>query len=121
MKVKVAAYLFLTASICNSYAQTVFIKGHGSAQCGEYLADRQRDNNSFTGVRTRIFIEWVNGYISAYNSFASRTQITSKDIPSETIIAFIDKYCRDNPLKPVVGAVDCLLSNYGGPNFPHCQ
>lgn len=97
------------------------IYGIGTKQCGEYLSDRQKSQNSYDSVAAAQYSDWAHGYVSGYNSTnRPRTQI-SATLPRATVIAYIDKYCRDKPLNAVGAAVDCLIANYGGPNYPHCK
>ena len=119
MKAKVAVCFLLTVSVYSANAQ-VWIGGAGATQCGVYLSQRQNDNNQYEGLTATVYTEWANGYMSGYNNFSSQKQFTTT-IPRATLIAFIDKYCRDKPLVQVATAVDCLIANHGGPNFNYCK
>jgi hypothetical protein len=97
-----AALLLMMA---NASAQgAAEIGGAGTVSCGVYLQDRKTDN------RTDIqYIQWIWGYISAYNFFSQHAQISRTRIDGGTILAYLEKYCRDNPLQFVVGGGDAMI------------
>jgi hypothetical protein len=51
---------------------------------------------------------WTRGFITAYNWFNSTDQVT-RELSNATIIAYIDKFCRDFPLKDVPQATASLI------------
>jgi hypothetical protein len=51
---------------------------------------------------------WTRGFISAYNWFNETNQVR-RDLSNETIAAYIDKYCGDNPLQRLPQAVMQLI------------
>lgn len=85
------------------------IGGAGTVQCGDFLAARKKESAAINST----FVSWLLGYISAYNQFSPNRQV--RDIPSPaTLLAFADRYCRDNPLSPFKHAADALLAELGG-------
>ena len=81
--------------------------GAGNMKCGEYLEDRGL-NRSVSDV-----VQWANGYLAAYNFFAAHPQ--TKEVPSDsTILAYLDKHCRDNPLHRVAQGLNSLIGDLGG-------
>lgn len=92
------------------------ISGPGSATCGAYLAERQSISHENTDFQ---FSAWVFGFLSSYNTLSLLPQI--KTMPeSSTILAYLDKYCRDNPLKHVSHGTACLVADLGGWRPPYC-
>jgi len=94
------------------------VQGLGARECGEYLEYRQKEHNNYEGATARANAEWALGYITGYDSAKSGKQ---QNIPVTTVIAYLDKFCRDQPLSHVVNAVLCLHANYGGPTYPSCK
>lgn len=94
------------------------VQGLGARECGEYLEYRQKEYNNYEGATARANAEWALGYITGYDSAKSGKQ---QNIPVTTVIAYLDKFCRDQPLSHVVNAVLCLHGNYGGPTNPQCK
>ena len=45
-----------------------------------------------------MIVNWVYGYFSGFNKTSSRSQ-QNVSIAPETVLAYMDKFCRDNPLK----------------------
>ena len=85
------------------------VGGAGTVSCGVYLQDRRTDN------RIDIqYVQWFWGYVSAYNFFSQHAQISRTRISGETILAYLDKYCRDNPLQFVVEGGDAMIAELGG-------
>lgn len=66
---------------------------------------------------------WAAGFISGYNYFNESTQVV-RELSRETILAYIDKHCRDNPLNNITHAVMHLIceTHDGAPKpFPICD
>lgn len=78
------------------------LSGAGAASCGKYL------NRHSTTETSRLFTHWTQGFLSGLN-FADRV---SADKPfvilpdAESIDAYLDKHCKENPLStPMEGAL----------------
>jgi hypothetical protein len=80
------------AIVADAAAQRIgAVNGSGTATCGQYLQDRKTDaryNYQYT--------QWVSGYVSAYNFFSTHPQVAAQS--AETVLAYLDKHCTDNPL-----------------------
>ena len=101
----IAAVSLSLFTVLTAVAQTSApTKGHGAVPCGTYLQDR-KDEFESSG-----YVAWTMGYMSAYNTFANGAKV--KKIPSrETIHAYLDKHCRENPLDLVQDGVDRLRAD----------
>jgi hypothetical protein len=75
-----------------------------------------KDNSCGTWAKTaddpstrQVYVHWFRGFGSGYNYGAPNDQVTN--MPSyETIALYIDKFCRDNPLKPFTAAAFKLIN-----------
>ena len=80
------------------------ISGSGSASCGQYIDDRSKRSD----ILDLVYGSWVNGFLSSGNIYrfsAGKPMIALPD-PS-SMLAYIDKYCMNNPLKSVFeGAIE---------------
>jgi hypothetical protein len=85
--------------------------GIGANTCAQYRDDRKKDGNS-SGVRGAFYATWFKGYVSGFNQFASK-QVEVQLEPAR-VVAYFDKWCRDNPSGTVVGAALCLTEASGG-------
>jgi hypothetical protein len=66
---------------------------------------------------------WTRGFISGYNWFNPTNQVL-RDLSYETMVAYVDKYCRDNPLKGFTdAAIQLICETHDGPQqpFPFCD
>lgn len=90
---------FLPVSAFSSEEQSA--SGAGTMSCGEYLKHK-----ADTHV-LNIFISWSQGFLSGMNiadRIENRQLVLLPDASS--IEAYLDKYCKDNPLKnPLVGSL----------------
>ncbi|MPW29566.1 hypothetical protein F9L16_11200 [Agarivorans sp. B2Z047] len=81
------------------------IKGSGATSCGSWLKERR--NGTYA-----IDLNWVLGFISAYNHYLESSTTGngvygSTDI--EGIAAWMDNYCSSNPLSnPYTGSVKLI-------------
>jgi hypothetical protein len=95
--------LSATGAAC---AQSALV-GVGTGSCGAYLEVRaarsEHFNDSLSG--------WISGFVSGMNN--SRFKLTKaypKLLPdSPSMLAYLDKYCRENPLKAVWQGADALF------------
>lgn len=85
------------------------IHGAGSTDCGDYLEDRAKGNGGLDAT----YFSWALGYMSAYNIYSQYPQISP--LPgSSTILAYLDKHCRDQPLTLVATGVIYMIGDLGG-------
>ena len=111
MKKLIAILVLSTAG--TAFAQGVALKGVGVFSCGNYLQIRTEQSE----VQNGVFISWIWGYMAAFN-MESRTP-TKPDLPDEpSTLAYVDKYCRENPLKTVLVATNALIRDLGGKRNP---
>lgn len=101
----------LIASACqNAAAQRAgYIIGVGGLSCGKYLEHRQQNY----APQTDLYVNWTWGYLSAYNHFAAQQQVLPPDDPP-SILAYLDKYCRDHPLDKIINGAVALIGDLGG-------
>jgi hypothetical protein len=51
------------------------------------------------------YLSWFRGFVSGYNYGSEGKQVPLEAMPNqETVALFIDKYCREHPLSPFIGA-----------------
>ena len=115
----IACIAVATISLGNqAFAQRQGIsRGAGVVGCGEYLADRAEPTHQYTDGQ---YASWTMGYLSAYNVATKHPQLST--IPdSDTTLAYLDKFCRNNPLGYVIGGVNCLIGDLGGWKPDYCK
>lgn len=67
--------------------------GTGGEGCGTYIENRRKPNQ----VYDYEMWQWAAGFISAYNFYPIQPQV-KRTLSNSTILAYLDKYCRENPL-----------------------
>jgi hypothetical protein len=82
--------------------------GAGSIECGSYLKARQQKSVADEDV----VAQWAWGYMSAYNFFSSHKQV--RVISQDTLLAYMDKFCKDNPLSVLSQGINGLIGDLGG-------
>jgi hypothetical protein len=96
----------LTASIAANTAalaeESYPIAGMGAASCGKWIEARELREPSMDALLTA----WVQGFLSGMNT--QRYALTRKEMvplpDPPSILAYVDKYCRDNPLQGIFEA-----------------
>jgi hypothetical protein len=93
---------FALSPMSASASEEQAIASVGASSCGLWIEARESKEeglNNFIG-------SWLQGFLSGMNTqrhFDTRKRMAA--IPdSGTLIAYVDKYCRDNPLKTVYQA-----------------
>lgn len=116
MKQTLAVLVILLAVSTNTVTGRevgVYIYSSGKESCGDYLAARRTSQH---GVQ---YLAWTLGYMSGYNMFGGVKEPPLGNSPShDTIYAFLDKYCQDHPLDPIVRAAGFLIEGLGGRKMP---
>lgn len=92
-------------TICTgiTHAEPKFaIAGAGMVSCGQYL----KSSKTTKEMSDMMVVTWVQGFLSGTNTQRFwEGQKEMKLLPdAESISAFVDKYCRDNPLNNVYQA-----------------
>lgn len=89
-------------------APRVMIYGVGASSCGTWLADRQAQRHQFD-------LSWILGFLSASGSFAALAGGHLSETDANAVAAWVDKYCRDNPLKNIADASGNLFVELAKP------
>lgn len=107
--VLVAALLAASATL----AQDVMIQGVGTLSCGKYLQMRAAEGRP----QNAVLVSWIWGYMSGFNMEVKVP--TVRELPDEpSTLAYIDKYCKEQPLQTVLIATYSLIGELGGKRNP---
>lgn len=110
MKVIVAAVL--SAFLANpASAESAGLIGTGTLSCGVWL------ENSANPEARDLYTQWLVGFLSAHNYYHLNRQAKIPDFAS--VGAWLDSYCRNNPLHPVFFAAAALVEASGGQAAVH--
>ncbi len=101
--------LLLAATAANAQVgdDNVWVLGSGTISCGKWL--EEKGNKSLRAQR----MQWLLGYVTAYNWSNTSRQAQLQD--GQGALAFVDRYCSNNPLHTVVVAASALIEELGGP------
>jgi hypothetical protein len=89
------------------HARDVAVIGAGSVSCG-YWTEVRNDINLHHQLR-----QWVLGFISGANWYTEGRQAIAQD--QAAVVAFIDQYCKNNPLHALSYATAAVVQETGGP------
>lgn len=89
--------------------ELIYHHGLGAEGCGKHIAWRREGLAAYD----RGIVQWTWGYISAFNN-AAKKQTPNKTLAPTTVLAYLDKYCRDHPLELVTSGVQELIQDLGG-------
>jgi hypothetical protein len=109
------AALLLVTQTGGTQPHTAVMYGVGTSSCGLWLEARAGAARNKMDVRETQFMEWFDGFISAYNLYAlptPRENVLSTDRAG--VRAFLDKYCRENPTDNFSQGVMKLIDNQLG-------
>lgn len=104
MKLGALGIIFLASYVAQAGAQSSgqALAGAGTVSCGKYLAQKSEL------VIEHMTVSWVQGFLSGMNmaEYVTTQQPFVLLPDSDSIAAYIEKYCRDNPLEsPTGGAI----------------
>ena len=92
--------------------RNVAVIGTGTLSCGKWLEGSRQG----PAARAQL-LQWVYGFLSGVNSHTAGPQAKPLDV--EAGAAFVDAYCRNNPLHALVLAAAALVQETGGPKALH--
>ncbi len=102
--------LALAGTTC--YAEEkAHIMGGGNLTCGKWTEFRDKPSIHYK------LEQWVYGYVSGVNWSSDKKQSTPAD--GDATVAFIDKYCKNNPSDSLALAAAGLVQETGGPKAKH--
>jgi hypothetical protein len=103
-------YWFLALSIAISTPAAsqeppdVNVFSFGDTSCAAWARSAQDEE------RRELYNAWFRGFVSGYNYGNSGNQVPLGAMPKPAALAArVDKFCRDNPLQPFVGAIIPLI------------
>ena len=82
--------------------------GVGGQGCGSYIENRRKPNQTYDNQ----IVEWTFGFISAYNLYLLNEPQVKRTLSGLTILAYLDKYCRETPLATTGLGVTELIKTY---------
>lgn len=98
---KIAVLLFTALLFClSSLAQNVTVKGTYS--CGFYVKSRELGSTSSPS--------WLLGFLSGANVYKPHKVDLLKNVDSDSLFLWMDKYCKDNPLEFIEDGAKLLLN-----------
>jgi hypothetical protein len=104
VQVAVLAAAMLVGTGVQSSSQMIF--GEGTETCGTWILERPPGRRpTRDGV---AFLSWVLGYLSASNVSQSSGLDFLKQTNSAGILAWMDRYCQENPLDRIYLATQNL-------------
>lgn len=92
----------------DAQAQSFMTRGAGTTGCGTYIEWRSSGNKPSVSQ----VVQWTWGYLHGYNVYTLSAKIDPPEL--DTVAAYLEKYCRDNPLGVVANAVPTLIDDLGG-------
>ncbi len=113
MRTAIAVFFALVATTAHAQQTRGLIYVPNPSECGGYLQKRAVEPDIRASVYAQVVAWWAKGWIGHYN-FVARGAAEVEPPSSETIVAYLDKYCRDNPLGNTVEALKSLLADIGG-------
>ena len=105
--VAVALTIF-TATACHAQgSKEAALVGVGTGSCGQYLQLRAAQNPQFNDSLEG----WISGFVSGMNHARFSITRNLKLLPDgPSMLAYVDKFCRENPLKTVFNGSDALFA-----------
>jgi len=61
-------------------------------------------------AKSNLYSQWLSGFFSAHNTFADENLFQGIDI--EGLVAWVQNYCRENPLALVNAAAYSAVQEY---------
>ncbi len=102
--------LALAGTTCHA-EEKAHIMGGGKLTCEKWTEFRDKPSIHYQ------LEQWVHGYVSGVNWSSDKKQSIPAD--GDATVAFIDKYCKNNPSDALALAAAALVQETGGPKAKH--
>lgn len=73
--------------------EQVAIYGHGNSKCSDYNKFKFENNGNIV----KNYQVWVNGFLSAYNTFSAQNGDVGRGLRSDDLMLWLEDFCRLNP------------------------
>lgn len=107
----IVTVILLAHSLTATATESISVIGTGTLSCGVWL------ENSKSPEARALYTQWVVGFLSAHNYYLSNKQASVPDL--STAGAWLDSYCRKNPLHMVISASAALVEASNGKPAAH--
>ena len=92
---------------------TIAVFSYQDTSCGAWVKSAESD------VARAQYRSWFRGFVSGYNYGNPSRQVAAEKMPNEqTLVLFVDKHCRDNPLNHFDSAAFALVEALRDPPVP---
>ena len=82
------------------------VMGYGFTSCATWASNNKPGEAPLVHF---LELQWVLGYVSAYNEYVSPSGRVGGEIDNEALIVWIDNYCADKPLDSEIDATHALI------------
>ncbi|MCK5893815.1 MAG: hypothetical protein KAG53_05280 [Endozoicomonadaceae bacterium] len=82
----------------------------GTHSCGKFIGAVNKGNNNKQWAEWNGYLKYTLGYFTGVNKYQSGTMNITGKTDNEGIMAFIEKYCHENPLKDYFDAIQAVES-----------
>ena len=99
--------IYLLVLAVSAKVQETWVGYTTNLTCGDYVQNRRTPSNAYD----QLVWSFVYGFMTAYNYYGTTPQFKGELKPN-TILAYMDKYCRDWPLGSVATGTQDLIRTY---------
>ena len=99
---------FCTATMAENSEGTYTILAQGVDSCGKFTNAVNEGYNQNNWSKWNGYQYYLSGYLTGVNYHLSDTKNIMGSADMEGIMAFVEKYCRENPLKRYINAIHAL-------------
>jgi hypothetical protein len=80
----------------------------GAESCGKFMDAVNKGNNEQNWISWNNYQAYTYGYFTGVNRYLSNTKNIKGNTDMPGVMAYIEKYCKENPLKDYFDAVDAV-------------
>ncbi len=99
--------LLVSAGDKNGYFQSVI--GKDERTCGSYVLARDEGRRG-SFEKQNNFATWLAGYLTGYNQLMPDTYDIKGNSDMNSLLLWLENYCKKNPLEDFISAVDMLVN-----------
>lgn len=82
----------------------------GAQSCGKFMDAVNKGNNEQNWIDWNNYQSYTYGYFTGVNRYLNNTINIKGNTDMAGVMAYIEKYCKENPLKDYFDAIDAVQS-----------
>lgn len=106
----IASTLFSNHASSANKDERYTVIGNGNQSCGKFIAAANEGTYQKNWKQWNEYYTYMQGYLTGLNQYIPDNKNILGGTDQDGAMAYLEKYCRDNPLSSYMDALDSLVT-----------